>query len=275
MPKSLIAASLGACLALGGLAYFLMSPSAPTGFDADAPPSERLLALESALDEERRARQLLEEELFRLIDEVDRLQGAAGSDDDEGGSNDEVDDGDEDWRETVQAAVAENRFDGRRSRDPESRADQLVAGGFSPDRAETIARREAELRMEAMQARFEARQSGEPVNFFEAQMGADQTLRAELGDTEYEQYLEASNRSTSIGINNVMEFSPAAEAGLQRGDRIVRYNGERVFNLGDLNRLQMQDNVGANVVIDVMRDGAPLQVTVPRGPLGVMASRGR
>ena len=129
--------------------------------------------------------------------------------------------------------------------------------------------------MEAMQARFEARQSGETVNFFEAQMGADQTLRAELGDAEYEQYLEASNRSTSVGINSVLEFSPAEEAGLQRGDRILRYNGERVFNLRDLNRLQMADNVGPNVVIDVVRDGSPLQVTVPRGPLGVMAGRGR
>ena len=76
MPKSLLVTGLGACLALGGFTYFLMSPSAPTGFDADAPPSERLLALESALNEERRARQLLEEELFGLIDEVDRLQGS-------------------------------------------------------------------------------------------------------------------------------------------------------------------------------------------------------
>ena len=272
MPKSLLATGLGACFALGGLVYFFMSPGPPTGFDADAPPSERLLALESALDEERRARQLLEEELFRLIDEVERLQGLTGT-----GSDRDVDsdDGDEDWQETVRAAQAQNRFDSQRNRDPESRAEQLVAGGFSPDRAESIARREAELRMEAMQARFDARQSGEPVRFSESLFDAGRTLREELGDAEYEQYLEASGWSTSVGINNVLELSPAADAGLQSGDRIVRYNGERVFNMGDLRRLQVGDDVGANVVVEIIRDGTTIQVTVPRGPLGVTARWGR
>lgn len=270
MPKTLLAAGLSACLAVGVIALFIAMPATPptlTAGETRAAPSERLLALESALDEERRARQLLEEELFRLIEEVERLKG--------GESPIEIEESPERAAALAQAVDVRNRFNVRGGVDAESRAAELVAGGFSPDRAATIARREAELRMQAMQSRFEARQAGELLNFFETQFEADQTLRDELGEAEYERYLEASNRSTSVGINDVLEFSPAEQAGLRRGDRIVRYNGERVYNLRDLNRQQMQEDVGANVVVDIVRDGVPMQVTVPRGPLGVMAGRGR
>ena len=271
MPKILVATGLAGCLAAGLIAFYMASPPESGGFNADAPPSERLLALESALEEERRARQGLEDELFRLIDEVEKLRAVEQT-----GAERQLDVTEErEAREAVQAAQVRNRVGRPASLVAESRAEQLMAAGFSPDRAEVIARREAELRMDAMRARFEARQEGEAVNFFQAQFNADQSLRNELGEAEYEQYLEASNRSTSVGINNVLEFSPAEQAGLRPGDRIVRYDGERVFNFGDLNRAQMQGKAGANVVVEIIRDGAPLQVTLPAGPLGVMASRAR
>ena len=267
MPKVLLAAGLSLFLALGVFAFYISDPAPPAGSVADAPSAERLIALESALEEERQARQLLEEELFRLIDEVEQLKGR----------NEPVATEVSDDADTAPVAEARSRFIRRSNLGTESRADQLVAGGFSPDRAAAIARREAELRMEAMRAKFdfEAGQGDVPLSFVMALSDVDGTLRKELGDVEYEQYLEASNRSTSVRINDVLELSPAEQAGLQSGDRILSYNGERVFNLRDLNRQQMAADVGANVVVGIVRDGVPMQVTVPRGPLGVMAGRGR
>ena len=269
MPKTLLAAGLSAFLAVGVFAFFLADPATPIATERDAVPAERLAVLESALEDERQARQLLEEELFRLIDEVAQLKG--------GELPVQVEVSPEPRESLAQGVEVRNRFNNRGGLDAQSRAAELVGGGFSPDRAATIARREAELRMQAIRARFEfeSGQSDAPLSLVMAQSDVDRILREELDDTEYERYLEASNRSTSVSINDVLEFSPAEQAGLRRGDQIVRYNGERVYNLRDLNRQQMQADTGSNVVVDIVRDGVPMQVTVPRGPLGVMAGRGR
>ena len=99
-------------------------------------------------------------------------------------------------------------------------------------------------------------------------------LRAEIGDTEYEMYLEANGRPTSVGISTVMASSPGERAGLQPGDEIVSYNGQRIFSTSELLQQTMTGGEG-NVVVDVMRDGAPMQLVLPRGPIGVEIGRNR
>jgi len=86
-------------------------------------------------------------------------------------------------------------------------------------------------------------------------------------------YLQANNRPTSVGINSVMPLSPAQAAGLQAGDRIVRYDGQRVFNVFDVNAQTRQGTSGQSVLVDIERDGSPMQIVLPRGPLGIRASR--
>jgi len=49
----------------------------------------------------------------------------------------------------------------------------------------------------------------------------------------------------------------------------VRYAGERVFNVRDLNNLTVQGTAGESVLIEVERNGSPLQLTIPRGPVGI------
>lgn len=138
---------------------------------------------------------------------------------------------------------------------------------------ERNARRESELRMDALQAQFDARRSGEPFNFFETRMHPDLALRDEIGDVEYEQYLEANSRPTSVTIGSVLESSPGQRAGLQSGDEIVRYDGQRVFSTQELNQQTMLGEAGESVVVDVMRDGVLMQVVLPRGPIGVTTGR--
>jgi len=100
-------------------------------------------------------------------------------------------------------------------------------------------------------------------------------LRQELGDYEYERYLVANNRPTSVGVGTVLESSPGQVAGLQPGDQIVSYDGQRVFSTVDLNQQTMQGVPGESVVVDFLRDGVPMQVVVPRGPIGISTRGGR
>jgi len=81
-------------------------------------------------------------------------------------------------------------------------------------------------------------------------------------------YLEGSNRQTSVAVSNVLASSPGARAGLQPGDQIVAYDGRRVFSSGDLVQQTMAGGEG-NVVVDLTRNGVPLQLVLPRGPIGV------
>ena len=264
---------LGVVLALGLAAAYVSNqphPAVVEGddagdyFDPSAAIEDRILALERAVAEERGARQLLEEEVQVLYAEIDALAGQADSGEDR---SDEAAAAAQEVRNRINRARADRSS-------PESRVDVLVSAGLSPDRAEWIVKREDELQLEAMQARFEARRSGEPVDRFDPAFNPNSVLRAELGDAEYEQYLEASGRPTSVSINSVMESSPAAVAGLQPGDRIVSYDGRRIFNTFELNMQTMQGTPGDTVVVDILRDGAPMQVVLPRGPIGIYTRDG-
>ena len=106
----------------------------------------------------------------------------------------------------------------------EQRREGLIAAGFSASRADWILNRESELRMEAMQDRYEAMRSGEPFNPM-MRGNTDLKMRDELGDAQYEQYLAANNSPTTVGVGAVFDASPAQTAGLLAGDEITHYDG--------------------------------------------------
>src|SRR5690606_31130913 len=138
----------------------------------------------------------------------------------------------------------------RRAPTPEEleqrRIQRLVEAGFTVARAEWIERRTAELQMAQLEAQYEAARSGDPSRFREMP-SIEETLRAELGDAEYERYLEATGRPTRITVRNVLPSSPAERVGLQPGDEIVAYAGKRVFDMNGLNRLILEGQPGETV----------------------------
>jgi hypothetical protein len=163
-----------------------------------------------------------------------------------------------------------------RGESQESRAERLVAAGFAPDRAEWIARRTAELRVAQMQAQYAAAREGKPFDPAAIQ-GGEATLRSELGDADYERYLTALNRPTSVAVREVLASSPGERAGLIAGDEVVAYDGKRVFDLRDLNVLTLEGSAGESVAVQVRRDGQLVNLTMPRGPIGIFGGgfRGR
>lgn len=264
--------------AVAGAATLVLSKSNPdteqsadsgitSHFDDSAATEQRILALEAAVSEERQARQLLEDELLVLFAQIERLEA----------DRTDPEAAEEQLREVRANADAESpdrRQQSREERQATARRDALIKAGMSPDRAEYILRRESEMRYEQMQAVFEARSSGEPLDPFNRNFSADTMLRDEIGDAEYEMYLQANNRPTAVEISSVMASSPGERAGLQAGDQIVGYDGERVFSTSELIQHTMAGGDG-NVVVDVMREGSPMQIVVPRGPIGVEIGRFR
>jgi C-terminal processing protease CtpA/Prc len=225
-----------------------------SSFDAAAPVEERIRVLEQAVIMEQQARQFLEDEILILREELEQR----GADPDE--NEEQIAAAMQQRRE----AIMSRRFGFNSS---QGQLDRLIEAGITPDRAAWIVQRESEIQMEALQARYEAMRGQESQRFFGSAF--DSELQAELGEADYERYLAANGRPTTIGIGNVIPNSPAQEAGLQAGDQIVRYDGERVFSMMDMAGRIMQNEAEGNVVVDIERNGIPMQLVIRRGPLGV------
>lgn len=261
----IIGTSLLAGFAAAALVFNAHRPAAGTAapvdpadyFDASAETGDRIRALEMAVAQERNARLLLEDELQALYAEIDRLadgSGAMPGDEQflDGAAFGEQ--GRELWQQQGQDSGA-------------TQVDRLVAAGFSPDRAEYVASREAELQMAQMQEIYNARQEGRRPD--RSLLDTQNILRNELGDTQYEQYLEANGQPTSVRVGSVLDASPGQRAGLQPGDEIVAYGGDRVFSYPDLRDATLGTPSGQSVVVDIVRDGMPMQVVIESGPIGI------
>jgi S1-C subfamily serine protease len=74
-----------------------------------------------------------------------------------------------------------------------------------------------------------------------------------------------------VAIRAVEPGSPAALAGLRRGDVVVGLSGKPVRTVADLHRLLDKQAIGAALPARVLRDGAPLDLVVRPGEVPVRA----
>ena len=237
-----------------------------SSFDTALPVEDRLAALERAVSDERFARQLLQEEVFYLTSELEEFSITRSFSPDE-----EVASATSEEEESESRSSRREQW--RRRNSIEGKMEALIEAGFLPSQASMIVRRESELQMESIKARYEAEKSGDSSEYWQNRTSSSETIRQELGDADYERYLTANGRSTNVSVSSVIESSPAQSAGLQAGDEIVRYAGERVFSMTDLTRETMNGLAGQNVVVDIMRNGNPMQIVMPRGPVGISGGR--
>lgn len=267
MQRTLTVALAAACLA-GGFAaarWFQADEPAPpasaAGFDATLPLAERIGELERAVSAERQARQLLQEEVLYLTGELERMGAAAPAELPPGPAAD-VD------NEESPGVTRRSRVGWRSS--TEYQVQRLVAAGFSEDRAGWIARREQQQQMALLEARHEARRNDTFDDYNDVVQAERDAFRRDLGEADYERYLDGMGRPTSVVVSGVMDTSPAQHAGLLPGDRIVSYGGTRIYSMSDLNRATLAGNDGETVYVQIERDGMPMQIALPRGPLGIM-----
>ncbi|MCB1970110.1 MAG: Do family serine endopeptidase [Geminicoccaceae bacterium] len=77
----------------------------------------------------------------------------------------------------------------------------------------------------------------------------------ELGDDE------------GVLVANVMDDSPAAKAGIQSGDVIRKIDGDKVAKVRDVTRKVAAIQPGTEAVLDVIREGEPVELSVAIGSM--------
>ncbi|WP_419161645.1 PDZ domain-containing protein [Candidatus Palauibacter sp.] len=81
------------------------------------------------------------------------------------------------------------------------------------------------------------------------------------------------SRPYGVYISDVVEDGPAAEAGVEEGDVILRWNGDRLESVAQLQRLARETPPGRVTELTVLRDGAERELSVELGyPWGGVGS---
>lgn len=180
--------------------------------------------------------------------------------------------------ESIASVPAENAVpDWRRGRDREAvSADELINAGFDPFVVDTIEVIRNEVQLERLDLRDRATREGwvNSDEFRDAmrELSRDGRLRESLGDDEYDRLLIAEGRPNRVEVDGVIENSAADIAGIQQGDIVYRYADERIFTFRDLRRATTAGDRDQPVNLQLLRNNEPLDVVVPRGPLGVTIS---
>jgi serine protease Do len=72
---------------------------------------------------------------------------------------------------------------------------------------------------------------------------------------------QSSTDNEGVVVDQIMPGSPAAQAKLQRGDVIHKFNGREVKTINALRSMVAQTELNKNVELEIVRDGKPLNVT--------------
>ena len=147
----------------------------------------------------------------------------------------------------------------------------LIERGVPPDEVRQLRERFEAAEMEELYLRDQAAREGwlRRPRLFQELRDIRTGLRQEIGEDAYDLMLYATGRNNRVVLSDVLATSPALAVGLRAGDVIMRYGGQRVFSASDLRRATRDDDAGATVAVDVLRDGEELRMYLPRGPVGV------
>ena len=96
----------------------------------------------------------------------------------------------------------------------------------------------------------------------------DIALQQDLTEQEYDRLLYASGKNNRVVISDLLANSAAAIAGLQKGDVLLRYGGEKIYKPATLYKLTPQGTAGELVDVVLLRDNERINIYLPRGYLG-------
>jgi C-terminal processing protease CtpA/Prc len=158
--------------------------------------------------------------------------------------------------------------------------DNLIRGGIGAAQAEDIVRRKNSIELQRLALQDRATRDGylNSRRYYDelAEINKqDVSLREELGDDRYDQYLYDSKQNNRIRIASVMLGSAAEQAGIQKGDIILSYDNHRMFSWQELKDATSEGQLGEYVAINIYRNGEIYSFSVPRGPLGMQLGASR
>lgn len=150
----------------------------------------------------------------------------------------------------------------------------LIAAGVEQSTAADLKRRHDDLAMSEIYLRDQAtREQWLNTPRFNEELAAINeqrvSIRDEIGDDAYDRYLFAQGQTNRVRVDDVMSDSVAAQAGLQTGDIVLRYGDTRIFGPDDLVNETRAGRAGESTRVEIVRNGARMEVQVPRGPLGL------
>ncbi len=284
--NNLVIAGIGVSAFVMSLAVFYLTSDSATGpapagvaargletgiapANADPPPADDSLALQiAALARSQRA---LEKAVARLEQRLDGLVVAATP-------TDVTTLGPSDPETELALAAAVERAQAEAGAPPgiAQPRQRFLNAGFSEDETDSIIRAVDENTLARLQLRYQAARGGDDGRAARDELRslprAREVVRDEFGENAYDRYLYATGQPNRIVVQGVLNSSPAQDAGLQPGDTLLHLDDQPIYALGDLMRISASGSESDLVPLTVLRGGEVMQVSVPRGPLGINAS---
>jgi len=152
--------------------------------------------------------------------------------------------------------------------------DNLISAGVNPEHADVLLRRISQQEFRRMELINLIRRKASPdLRQYRDELREIQqnkiTLRSELGDEGYDQYLNVTGQNNRVKVTSVMAGSPAESNGFQKDDVIVYYGDQKILNSADIRNATLEGDIGNFINVEILRDGSRMSLTVPRGTLGV------
>lgn len=251
-----------------GEAYPVQPSSAPQ-LDVDQHPMASTFVITQVSDTERI--QMLEQQVEALTERIEELEGTVETGNDAEG---QAENGVPviGSSSTVDTPVS--------SLSPAVTTANLVKAGIDEELARDIVRRSNEIDLKLLELRDRASREG----YFRSDRYAREaselreqniSLRDEIGDDYYDNYLYASGQTNRVKVASVMLGSPAETAGMRDGDLILNYDNRTMFNWNELQQATSRGERGEYVNVTVLRNGQLLNLWMPRGPLGIRLGSAR
>jgi len=158
--------------------------------------------------------------------------------------------------------------------------ERLLQGGIDETLAQTIVREQSETELKRLELQDKAKRENYYLTpRYQQELDAidseSLSLRERIGDYQYDRYLYTSRINNRVKAASVMQGSAAEQAGIQSGDIILDYDGQRIFEWTELKDATTEGERGEYVPISILRNGELFSLTIPRGPLGVRLGAAR
>ncbi len=124
--------------------------------------------------------------------------------------------------------------------------------------------------MDKLYLRNQAARQGGPRGrqFMREMRKIQQDLQQQLSTENYDRLLYASGQANRVEVTDTLAASPAETAGIQAGDVLISYAGERIFSPRGLFQATTQGETGEMVSIEILRNNERNTLYLPRGPMG-------